>query len=168
MAIYSAILEGASRFGNYLGEGEAFGLSIVGLAREILRPNASPLHNRDAPILNSCVIFPMALCDTLLRAAEANLYRLHFSQEILDGATRNLVNKGRMTDVKAARFQGMIKNTFPEAMVEVPAGLVEVMANHPGDRHVVAAAKTQWLRSFGSSLRLSRHPPTLWPNFLRN
>jgi|GEM_PF-5017997 hypothetical protein len=41
--------QGASRFGNYLGEGEALGLSIVGLAREILRPNASPLHNRDAP-----------------------------------------------------------------------------------------------------------------------
>jgi hypothetical protein len=39
----------SSRFGNYLGEGEAFGLSIVGFAREILRPNASPLHNRDAP-----------------------------------------------------------------------------------------------------------------------
>lgn len=48
-------------------------------------------------VLDSCVIFPMPLCDTLLRAAEANLYRVHFPQEILDGATRNLVEKGRMT-----------------------------------------------------------------------
>ncbi len=91
-------------------------------------------------ILDSCVIFPMPLCDTLLRAAEAELYEVHFSQEILDGATRNLVKKGRMTEVKAARFQEVIKNTFPEAIIEVPASLVEAMTNHPGDRHVVAAA----------------------------
>jgi predicted nucleic acid-binding protein len=82
----------------------------------------------------------MPLCDTLLRAAEAELYEVHFSQEILDGATRNLVKKGRMTEVKAARFQEVIKNTFPEGIIEVPASLVEAMTNHPGDRHVVAAA----------------------------
>ena|SRR6476469_2539395 len=91
-------------------------------------------------ILDSCVIFPMPLCDTLLRAAEAELYEVHFSQEILDGATRNLVKKGRMTEVKAARFQEVIKNTFPEGIIEVPASLVEAMTNHRGDRHVVAAA----------------------------
>ena len=91
-------------------------------------------------IVDSCVIFPMPLCDTMLRAAETDLYIVHFSQEILDGVTRNLVKKGRMTEFKAARFQEMIKNTFPEAMVEVPASLVEAMTNHPGDRHVLAAA----------------------------
>lgn len=82
----------------------------------------------------------MPLCDTLLRAAEAELYQVHFSQEILDGATRNLVKKGRMTDAKAARFQTMLKMYFPEAMVEVPQELVEMMTNHPKDHHVVAAA----------------------------
>jgi hypothetical protein len=56
-------------------------------------------------IVDSCVIFPMPLCDTLLRAAETELYIVHFSQEILDGATRNLVKKGKMTEVKAARYQ---------------------------------------------------------------
>ena len=90
-------------------------------------------------VIDSCVIFPMPLCDTLLRAAEAELYCVHFSQEILDGATRNLVHKKRMTELKAARFQEMIKNTFPEAMVEVPEELVAAMTNHPGDRHVLAA-----------------------------
>ena len=82
----------------------------------------------------------MPLCDTLLRAAEAEIYRVHFSQEILDGATRNLIKKRRMTEAQAARFQGNIKSTFPEAMVEVPIELVEAMTNHLGDRHVVAAA----------------------------
>lgn len=45
-------------------------------------------------ILDSCVLFPMYLRDTLLSAAQAGLYRLHWSQEILDGAIRNLVAKG--------------------------------------------------------------------------
>lgn len=84
-------------------------------------------------VLDSCVILPMPLCDTLLRAAEANLYCVHFSQEILDGATRNLVNKGRMTNAKAVRFQAMLKTHFPEAIVEVPQELVAAMTNHPGD-----------------------------------
>jgi predicted nucleic acid-binding protein len=82
----------------------------------------------------------MPLCDTLLRAAEAELYQIHFSQEILEGATRNLVKKGKMTDAKATRFQEMLKIHFPEAIVEVPEHLVASMTNHPGDYHVVAAA----------------------------
>jgi hypothetical protein len=35
-------------------------------------------------VLDSCVLYPMYLRDTLLRAAEAGLYRVHWSQEILD------------------------------------------------------------------------------------
>jgi predicted nucleic acid-binding protein len=91
-------------------------------------------------LLDSCVIFPMPLCDTLLRAGESGLYQLYYSQDILDGATRNLIKKGRMTPDKANRFQQLIINTFPEGLVEVPAGLELVMTNHPGDRHVLAAA----------------------------
>jgi hypothetical protein len=71
----------------------------------------------------------MPLCDTLLCIAEAELYQVHFSQEILDGATRNLVKKGRMTEAKAERFQAMIKTHFPEAMVEVPEKLVDLGVN---------------------------------------
>jgi len=91
-------------------------------------------------LLDSCVIFPMPLCDTLLRAGESGLYQLYYSQDILDGATRNLIKKGRMITEKASRFQQLIINTFPEGLVEVPAGLELVMTNHPGDRHVLAAA----------------------------
>lgn len=82
----------------------------------------------------------MYLRDTLLRMAKVELYRIHWSQEILDAATRNLIEAGRMTHDKAVRLQKMIENTFPEAMVEVPIELVEVMKNHTGDRHVLAAA----------------------------
>jgi predicted nucleic acid-binding protein len=91
-------------------------------------------------VLDSCAIYPMPLCDTLLRAAEAEIYQIYFSQEILEGATRNLVKNGRMTEAKAVRFHEELKNNFPEAMVEVPSHLVAAMTNHPGDRHVVATA----------------------------
>ncbi|MDV2991890.1 MAG: hypothetical protein N4J56_001544 [Chroococcidiopsis sp. SAG 2025] len=91
-------------------------------------------------LLDSCVIFPMPLSDTLLRAAEADLYRIHYSQEILDGATRNLIKKGKMTPEKAVRFQQQIIKTFPEGLVQVPEALISVMTNHAGDRHVLAAA----------------------------
>jgi polyhydroxyalkanoate synthesis regulator phasin len=82
----------------------------------------------------------MPLVDTLLRTAEKGLYRPHLSQEILDGATRNLVKRGRMSLEKAKRYQNSILSTFPEALVEEPAGLQAMMTNHEGDRHVLAAA----------------------------
>jgi predicted nucleic acid-binding protein len=82
----------------------------------------------------------MYLRDTLLRTAEAGLYLPYWSQKILDDMTRNLVNTGRMTTERAMKLEMTIKEAFPEAMVEVPVGLAEVMTNHPGDRHVLAAA----------------------------
>ncbi|MEA5616416.1 PIN domain-containing protein [Cronbergia sp. UHCC 0137] len=91
-------------------------------------------------VLDSCVIYPMPLRDTLMRAAEAELYELYFSQEILDGATRNLVKDGKMKNAQAANLQEEIKRYFPEAMVEVPEHLVVKMTNNPDDRHVIAAA----------------------------
>ena len=64
----------------------------------------------------------------------------YWSQEILDGMTRNLVLTERMTAEKAINLEGIIKEAFPESMVKVPALLVEQMTNHTGDRHVLAAA----------------------------
>lgn len=82
----------------------------------------------------------MPLCGTLLRVAEAGFYQPFFSQEILDGATRNLVLKTRMSQSGAHRFQSHVIAAFPEALKTVPEGLSDRMTNHPGDRHVVAAA----------------------------
>jgi hypothetical protein len=99
-----------------------------------------------AVILDSCVLYPMYLRDTLLRAAEAGLYQLHWSQEILDGVFRNLIEKQQITDSQATRLEQAMKSAFPDAMVEVPQRLLPCMDNHPGDHHVLAAAliaKTQ-------------------------
>ncbi|MEH1966197.1 PIN domain-containing protein [Nostoc sp.] len=93
-------------------------------------------------LLDSCVMFPMYLRDILLRCARAGCYLPYWSQEILDGATRNLVITGKMSVERAIKLEGTITAAFPEAMVEVPNGLAEIMTNHPGDRHVLAAAVT--------------------------
>lgn len=82
----------------------------------------------------------MYLRDTLLCAAEAGLYQAYWSQAILDGAVRNLVAKQQITESQAARLEQQMKRAFPEAMVEVTDRLIPCMDNHPGDRHVLAAA----------------------------
>jgi predicted nucleic acid-binding protein len=91
-------------------------------------------------ILDSCVLYPMYLRDTLLSAAEAGLYRAHWSQEILNGAIRNLVANGQITEMQADRLERQMKLAFPEAAVEVTERLIPCMDNDPGDRHVLAAA----------------------------
>jgi len=84
-------------------------------------------------VLDSCVLFPMYLRDTLLCMSEAGLYVPSWSQEILNGATRNLVNTGRLTTTQAMRLEGKIKAAFPTALIVVPDNIVQLMTNHPSD-----------------------------------
>ena len=91
-------------------------------------------------LLDSCVLYPMYLRDTLLHAAEAGLYRLHWSQEILDDTIRNLVANQQMTVPQASHLETQMKLAFPDAMVIPPPSLIPYMSNHPGDRHVLASA----------------------------
>lgn len=91
-------------------------------------------------VLDSCVLFPMYLWDTLLCASEARFYLPFWSQEILDGAMRNLVSSGRMSLESSKRLETRIKTAFPDAIMSVPDELTQVMTNHPGDRHVLATA----------------------------
>ena len=42
----------------------------------------------------------MPLCDTILRAAEQNLYRIVLSQKILENATRNMVRRPRARETR--------------------------------------------------------------------
>lgn len=91
-------------------------------------------------LLDSDVLFPMPLCDTLLHAAASKLFLPCFSQKILSDVTRNLIERRSMSPEKAARREAEIIRYFPEALVEVPESLIEKMSNHPGDRHVTAAA----------------------------
>ncbi len=53
-------------------------------------------------VLDACAIFPASLRDTLLRAADINLYKFQITDEILEEMRRNLVNKG-MPEAKAQK-----------------------------------------------------------------
>ncbi|NES18695.1 MAG: PIN domain-containing protein [Symploca sp. SIO3E6] len=91
-------------------------------------------------VLDSCVLYPMYLRDTLLRAAEAGLYQVRWTNEILDGTFRNLVGDGRISPEKAQRLYHAMNQAFPEALIEMTDDLLPCLDNHEGDRHVLAAA----------------------------
>ena len=91
-------------------------------------------------VIDACVLFPALLRDILLRAAEADLYRVYWSQEILDEVTRNLVRQNKMSPSQAQHLSSEMNKAFPEAIVEVPSLLLGAMDNDLKDRHVLAAA----------------------------
>jgi predicted nucleic acid-binding protein len=89
--------------------------------------------------LDTCVLYPAYLCDTLLRLADAELYRPLWSAEVLAELRRNLIKRGIATD-RVDRRLGQMRQWFPDAMVTGYETLVEGMTNDPKDRHVLAAA----------------------------
>jgi predicted nucleic acid-binding protein len=92
-------------------------------------------------VLDTCVLYPFSLCDLLLRLADRELYDPFWSDRILDELARNLAEAGLTAEQVAWRISQM-RQAFPAA--EVPADAVArlepAMANHPKDRHVLAAA----------------------------
>lgn len=94
-------------------------------------------------VLDACVLVPQSLCDLLLRLAEdPRLYRPVWTDEILTEAHRALTHKlpKKWTKPQADRWRAAVEAAFPEAMNEPAAGIVTQVRNHPGDRHVLAAA----------------------------
>jgi hypothetical protein len=74
------------------------------------------------------------------RAAALGMFQVHWSEEILDEATRNLIATGRMNDEQAAHLMAAMRNAFPEALVRGYEALIPSMPNHEKDRHVAAVA----------------------------
>jgi len=91
-------------------------------------------------VLDANVLFPFTLRDTLLRAAAEGCFQVYWSEQILDEATRNLVETGVMTARQAARLRAVVEQAFPEAMVRDHERLIGAMRNGEKDRHVAAAA----------------------------
>lgn len=91
-------------------------------------------------VLDSCVLYPMYLRDTLLCAAEAGLYQVRWTDEILAGTFRNLLEDGRIDKPQAERLHRLMNQAFPEALIEMTDDLLlPCMDNDEGDRHVLAA-----------------------------
>ena len=90
----------------------------------------------------------MPLCDTLLRIAEASLYRFHTSEQILEETARNLAKilgkrnqiKPKIAEQKAQKRVQQMKQAFPESLIEPKEKIIKILKNDPKDRHVLAAA----------------------------
>jgi predicted nucleic acid-binding protein len=93
-------------------------------------------------VLDACALIPMALCDTLLRAASAGMYRLYWTEDILEEVRRNLVENGLTSEQGAQDRVSIMRQAFPEASVTGYHRIVDSMTNDPKDRHVLAAAVT--------------------------
>lgn len=92
-----------------------------------------------AVVLDTCVLYPAHLRDTLLRQAERGLYRAHWSADILEELERNLVEAGIGVD-SVRRLVAEMRGAFPDAEVSGYRSLIDGLTCDPKDRHVLAAA----------------------------
>ncbi|MEV7543181.1 PIN domain-containing protein [Streptomyces sp. NPDC089915] len=89
-------------------------------------------------LLDTCVLYPNYLRDTLLRLAEAELYEPLWSADILEELRRNIAD--RKDEAYAKRLVDVMASAFPDSCVVGYEQLIPVMGNDPKDRHVLAAA----------------------------
>lgn len=91
-------------------------------------------------VLDTSALFPAALRDVLLRAAERELYRPLWSEEILEELRRNLMKDLGKRQEQVLHLTDTMVAAFPEATVDGYQPLSVHMGNHPKDRHVLAVA----------------------------
>lgn len=91
-------------------------------------------------VLDACVMVPISICDTLLRAAERGLYAVRWSETILAELERSLAVKLPLGDERARRRVAAQRLFFPDAEVRGFERRIDEMKNDPKDRHVLAAA----------------------------
>lgn len=90
-------------------------------------------------MLDACVLIPPALRNVLLRSADAGLYRMHWSEDILEEVRRNPTSQLGRSEAQALRLVETLRTYFPEASVTGYQALIPAMTNDPKDRHVLAA-----------------------------
>jgi hypothetical protein len=90
-------------------------------------------------VLDTCVMAPMPLCDTLPRLAEEPaLHTPKWSADILR-ELRSTLQRMRYTPAQADRRIAAMSGAFEDVTVQDYEPLIEAMTNHPKDRHVLAA-----------------------------
>lgn len=92
-----------------------------------------------AVVLDTCVLFGAHRRDTLLRMAEARLFRPLWTTDILRELEHALIERGVDHD-KAERVVSLMREHFEDALIEGYETLVDSMETDPKDRHVLAAA----------------------------
>lgn len=115
-------------------------------------------------VLDACVLVPASLCDLLLRAASADLYQLHWTDDILEEVRRTLVGDLNKSDEQARKRIVAMKTAFPQAFIAAHKPLIDAMPNDPKDRHVLAAAVVSGAQIIVTS-NLRDFPPHLLAPF---
>ena len=96
--------------------------------------------NQYIAVLDTCVLAPMPLCDTLLRLAEdPAFYSPRWSDDIFRELRSTLARMG-YTEAQATRRITAMDTAVEDARVTGYERLVASMTNDPKDRHVLAAA----------------------------
>ncbi len=90
--------------------------------------------------LDTNVLHPQYLCDTLLTQAIAGTFRPLWSPGVLAELGRSLAEHARLTDRQILYRLDRMRRAFPDAEVTGYESLIDGMTNHPKDRHVLAAA----------------------------
>ena len=92
-------------------------------------------------LLDTCVLAPMPVMDTLLRLAEEPAsYTPKWSHHIIQELQRTLTDKFHYSPQQVQRRIEAMESTFPSALVTGYENLIDSMENDPKDRHVLAAA----------------------------
>jgi len=98
------------------------------------------LNNQYIAVLDTCVLAPMPLCDTLLRLAEEPAFYIpRWTDDILRELHSTLVRMG-YAEAQAVRRITAMETAFEDAKVTGYERLVASMTNHAKDRHVLAGA----------------------------
>jgi hypothetical protein len=87
--------------------------------------------NQYIAVLDSCVLLPMPVVDTLLRLAEEPaFYSPRWSKHILLEVERTLSDKWKYPEASVKRRIQVMKDSFPEAMVTGYLELIDAMNNN--------------------------------------
>lgn len=90
-------------------------------------------------VLDTCVIYPAHLRDTLLRLAGRDLYRPLWSPAIIEELQRNLLKRD-LDPTAIGRTLELMHAAFPHAAVTGYEHLIDEMTCDAKDRHVLATA----------------------------
>ena len=117
-------------------------------------------------VMDACVLFPEWLRDLFLRLAEAGLIRVAWTEEILEEMRRNLEKARNLAPEKTEKLVSAMRCAFPDADVVEHVDHIASMANHPKDRHVLAAAYAiarSERRALVVTANLKDFPRSSWP-----
>jgi len=90
--------------------------------------------------LDTCVLFPQYLCDTLLTQADAETFRPLWSDGVLRELGQVLAREAGLSEEAVEYRLDQMRGAFPDAEITGYESLIDGMTNHQKDRHVLAAA----------------------------